>query len=62
MRIKLIERDTGATLKAYDVRRLVDALNKSKGIDQHGAEFSVRYDTLQDAIDVLEQIAQQMEA
>jgi len=56
-----IERDTGAPVKAGKVRDLVYSLSRAKSNDVEGIEFLVHTTNLNDAISLLEQLADKLE-
>jgi len=56
-----IERDTGAPVKSGKVRDLVYSLSRAKSNDVEGIEFLVHTTNLNDAISLLEQLADKLE-
>lgn len=59
--MQLRERDTHAAVTPEMLRKLVESLKQSPDTDQgFGAEFAVRADHLDDAISLLEQVANQL--
>lgn len=59
--MRIHERDTSAPVTPEMVRTLVESLKQSPEIDQgFGTEFAVRADRLDDAISMLEQVANQL--